>query len=125
MCGVYVKKHAPVNLPHRGIEPVFYEEKYPRIINHVYQIKCLKSLFKNPDVLLNHQTANAKGLEQAGGALLIPESALDPASLSEDMLRILTTPDTAKAMRDGALAHGMPDATERLVTLVEELSQKR
>ena len=73
----------------------------------------------------DHQTANAKGLEQAGGALLIPESALDPASLSEDMLRILTTPDTAKAMRDGALAHGMPDATERLVTLVEELSQKR
>ena len=90
------------------------------------------SIIGRPSILIpyaaaaeDHQTANAKGLEQAGGALLIPESALDPASLSEDMLRILTTPDTAKAMRDGALAHGMPDATERLVTLVEELSQKR
>ena len=73
----------------------------------------------------DHQTANAKGLENSGGALLIPESALDPASLSEEMLRILTTPETAKAMRDGALAHGMPDATDRLVALVEDLSQKR
>ena len=72
----------------------------------------------------DHQTANARGLAEAGGALLIPESELDPASLSEHMLAILTTPATADQMRQGALSHGMPDATERLVSLVEDLGGK-
>ena len=60
-----------------------------------------------------------------GLAVLIPESALDPASLSEHILAILTTPGAAAKMRDNALAQGIPDATERLVALVEQLAERK
>ena len=71
----------------------------------------------------DHQTANARGLVEAGGALLIQETELDPGSLSEHILSILTTPAKAETMRQGALSHAMPDATDRLVTLVTDLSR--
>ena len=71
------------------------------------------------------QTANARGLVDAQAAVLIPESALDPASLSEQILAILTTPGAAARMRENALAQGIPDATDRLVALVAQLAEKR
>ena len=73
----------------------------------------------------DHQTANARGLVDAGAAMLIPESALDPASLSEQILAILTTPGTASKMQQNALAQGLPDAADRLAALVEQLAEKR
>jgi UDP-N-acetylglucosamine--N-acetylmuramyl-(pentapeptide) pyrophosphoryl-undecaprenol N-acetylglucosamine transferase len=73
----------------------------------------------------DHQMANARGLAEAGGAVLIPESALDPASLSEHILAILTTPGLAEDMRTNALSCGIPDAADRLAALVEDLAEKR
>ena len=70
----------------------------------------------------NEQTANARGLVDANAAVLIPESALDPASLSEQMMTILTTPDVAKRMSENALAQGKPDAARKLADLVEQLA---
>lgn len=72
----------------------------------------------------DHQTANARGLVEAGAAILIPESKLDVSSLSEHMTTVLTNPKAAVKMAHAALAHGAPDATERLVGLVEELAGK-
>lgn len=73
----------------------------------------------------DHQTANARGLVDAGAAVLIPESALDPASLSEQILAILTTPGAATKMHQNALAQGRPDAAERLAALVQQLAEKK
>ena len=88
------------------------------------------SVIGRPSILIpfaaatgDHQTANARGLVEAGGALLIPETELDPGSLSEHILDILTTPEKAETMRKGALSHAIPDATNRLVTLVTDLSR--
>ena len=57
------------------------------------------SVIGRPSILIpfaaataDHQTANARGLVDVGAAVLIRESALDPASLSEQILAILTTP---------------------------------
>lgn len=72
----------------------------------------------------DHQTANARGLAGAEAAVLIPESALDPASLSEQILAILTTPGAAARMRENALAQGIPDAADRLAALVEQLAER-
>ncbi len=72
----------------------------------------------------DHQTANARGLVDAGAAILIPESALDPASLSEQIMTVLTTPAAAAQMRDSALAQGRPDAAERLAALIEQLGRR-
>lgn len=72
----------------------------------------------------DHQTANARGLVQAEAAIMIPENALDAATLTAQMAAVLTNPQAAIHMAHAALAVGMPDATERLVALVEELAEK-
>lgn len=72
----------------------------------------------------DHQTANARGLVEAGGAVLIPEKALDAGSLADHMAAILGQPQAAEQMAQSALGQGRPDATERLVALVEALVKK-
>ncbi|MFB2594095.1 UDP-N-acetylglucosamine--N-acetylmuramyl-(pentapeptide) pyrophosphoryl-undecaprenol N-acetylglucosamine transferase [Paracoccus sp. p4-l81] len=72
----------------------------------------------------DHQTANARGLAQAGAALSLPEQGLDAAALSGHIAAILTDPRRATAMAAAACAAGRPDATDRLVALVEDLSKK-
>ncbi len=90
------------------------------------------SVIGRPSILIpfsaataDHQTANARSLVDAGATTLIPESALDPGSLSEQILAILTTPGAATQMRDNALAQGIPDAAERLAALVEQIAEEK
>lgn len=71
----------------------------------------------------DHQTANARGLVAAGAAVLIPETALDPATLAGHIATVLTRPDAAARMAAAALAQGRPDATDRLAALVDRLAQ--
>jgi UDP-N-acetylglucosamine--N-acetylmuramyl-(pentapeptide) pyrophosphoryl-undecaprenol N-acetylglucosamine transferase len=73
----------------------------------------------------DHQTANARGLVEAQAAILIPEKALDAASLATQMATVLGNPPAAEQMARNALARGKPDATTRLVSLVEALSSTR
>lgn len=70
----------------------------------------------------DHQTANARGLVDAGAAILMPESQFSPATLSEHVEMILTQPEAAMKMAHAALSVGHPDATDRLVDLVEQLA---
>ncbi|MDT8854165.1 UDP-N-acetylglucosamine--N-acetylmuramyl-(pentapeptide) pyrophosphoryl-undecaprenol N-acetylglucosamine transferase [Paracoccaceae bacterium Fryx2] len=72
----------------------------------------------------DHQTANARGLVEGEAAILIPESALDPEALAAQMTAVLTRPKAAGRMARNALAMGRPDATERLVEIVESLAKK-
>ena len=72
----------------------------------------------------DHQTANARGLVEAGAAVLMTEKALDADTLAAQMAAILGQPKQAEAMARNALGQGRPDATERLVALVEGLSGK-
>lgn len=69
----------------------------------------------------DHQTANARGLVDAGGAILIPESRLTAESLRDQVALVLDNPAAAAQMAASALGYGIPDATERLVELVEAL----
>lgn len=70
----------------------------------------------------DHQTANARGLVDAGAAVLIPEGQLDAAGLSAQMAAVLQDPPRAEDMARKAQAQGRPDATDRLVALVEALA---
>ncbi|SMX33806.1 UDP-N-acetylglucosamine--N-acetylmuramyl-(pentapeptide) pyrophosphoryl-undecaprenol N-acetylglucosamine transferase [Actibacterium lipolyticum] len=70
----------------------------------------------------DEQTANARGLVEANAAILIPESALEPIALSEQISAVLTNPKGATRMANAALAAGLPDATDRLVEIVETLA---
>ncbi|WP_068310599.1 MULTISPECIES: UDP-N-acetylglucosamine--N-acetylmuramyl-(pentapeptide) pyrophosphoryl-undecaprenol N-acetylglucosamine transferase [Roseobacteraceae] len=87
------------------------------------------SIIGRPSILIpyavaagDHQTANARGLADAQAAIVIPESQLDVETLSEQIRAILENPDAALQMSRNALSEGRPDATERLVEMVEELS---
>ena len=70
----------------------------------------------------DHQTANARGLVDAGAAILIPEKLLDAATLSRQVATVLTEPGAAATMARNALAQGRPDATARLADLVDALA---
>jgi UDP-N-acetylglucosamine--N-acetylmuramyl-(pentapeptide) pyrophosphoryl-undecaprenol N-acetylglucosamine transferase len=70
----------------------------------------------------DHQTANARGLAEAGGAVVIQESDLDAGGLSKHIGAILSDPARASAMAAAALECGMPDATGRLVALIEDIA---
>lgn len=87
------------------------------------------SIIGRPAVLIpyaaatgDHQTANAQGLAQAGGAVVMPENRLDPAALAAQMTAILGHPAAAETMAAHALSQGKPDAAARLAALVEELA---
>ncbi len=89
------------------------------------------SVIGRPSILIpfaaaagDHQTANARGLVQAGGAIMIPENLLDVPALTEQITAVLTNPEAAQKMAHAALSTGAPDATERLVHLVEQSAQK-
>jgi len=72
----------------------------------------------------DHQSANARGLVEAGAAILIPESKLNAPSLSEHINSVLSNPQAANHMAQAATTIGMPDATERLMALVLALASK-
>lgn len=72
----------------------------------------------------DHQSANARALAEAGAAVVIPENLLAPDPLSEQITAILTDPAAAEQMARNALSVAAPDATERLVALVETLAEK-
>ena len=70
----------------------------------------------------DHQTANARGLVDGEAAILMPENVLDEAALAVQITAVLTQPEAALRMARNALALGRPDATLRLVGLVERLA---
>jgi UDP-N-acetylglucosamine--N-acetylmuramyl-(pentapeptide) pyrophosphoryl-undecaprenol N-acetylglucosamine transferase len=71
----------------------------------------------------DHQTANSQGLLDSGAALRLREADLTPETLAEAIYTVLSQPDLALQMSQAATAAGIPDATERLVKLVERLAK--
>ncbi|MCO4846542.1 MAG: undecaprenyldiphospho-muramoylpentapeptide beta-N-acetylglucosaminyltransferase [Yoonia sp.] len=72
----------------------------------------------------DHQTANARGMVDAGAAILIPERLFTKAALVEQITDVLTNSAAALNMSQMAAACGKPNATERLVALVDDLATK-
>ncbi|MDT0682813.1 UDP-N-acetylglucosamine--N-acetylmuramyl-(pentapeptide) pyrophosphoryl-undecaprenol N-acetylglucosamine transferase [Roseicyclus sp. F158] len=70
----------------------------------------------------DEQSANARGLADAGGAIVMPERLFEVEALSEQISGVLSNPAAALGMSRAALSQGRPDATDRLVELVLELT---
>ncbi len=70
----------------------------------------------------DEQTANARGLVEAGAAVVIPEAELAPDRLSQEVAAILSDPDRALQMAQAALEVSRPDAAERLADLACEVA---
>ena len=71
----------------------------------------------------DEQTANARQLVEAGAAHLMTEAEFDVVPLAAKLTELLSDGPGMLKMSQAALACGVPDATERLVHLVENLAE--
>jgi UDP-N-acetylglucosamine--N-acetylmuramyl-(pentapeptide) pyrophosphoryl-undecaprenol N-acetylglucosamine transferase len=72
----------------------------------------------------DHQTANARVLERAGGALLIPERDLTPEGLATAVREIAGTPGRAAEMGERARAAGRPGAARAILDRLSALAAR-
>ncbi len=70
----------------------------------------------------NEQEANARELVNAGAAVMMKEDVFEVDALSAEIAKILGDTNAALQMSRAALACAVPDATNRLETLVETLA---
>jgi UDP-N-acetylglucosamine--N-acetylmuramyl-(pentapeptide) pyrophosphoryl-undecaprenol N-acetylglucosamine transferase len=66
----------------------------------------------------DHQTKNARALENAGAAIVMPESAFTAEALAARLQPLLALPEKLGAMAAAARKVGVVDAAERLADLV-------
>ncbi len=72
----------------------------------------------------DEQTANARGLVEAGAAIMVQEGAATPEALSEQIELVLSNPQGALQMANAALSVGKPEAAETLAGMVEGLAER-
>jgi UDP-N-acetylglucosamine--N-acetylmuramyl-(pentapeptide) pyrophosphoryl-undecaprenol N-acetylglucosamine transferase len=75
-----------------------------------------------PSAVDDHQTGNARYLEQAGAACLLPQSQLDAGTLAQ-MLQKMTR-DRCLEMAQSARSLAIVDAAERVADVCEALTQE-
>lgn len=74
-----------------------------------------------PNSIDDHQMANAKALEAAGGGWVLPENLLSSTSLAAKLQAVLEQPETLQRAAEAAGHAGRRDAAERLADLVVTL----
>ncbi len=78
-----------------------------------------------PHATADHQTENARALERAGAAVVIPDADLDAAGLVQAASPLLTDPDRHASAARAARAFGRPDAATNVARLLLELVEAR
>lgn len=71
----------------------------------------------------NHQEMNARVIEQAGGAIVITEERLSPERLALSISEIINDPDRASRMGAAARSLAAPEATKKIVDLLEKIEK--
>lgn len=74
-----------------------------------------------PYAMDDHQTANARAIDAAGAAWLMPQPAFTAEALAGRLETLLTLPGCAAKRAETAHSLGRPDAAERLADLAESL----
>ncbi len=73
-----------------------------------------------PGAPSDHQTRNARTLEHAGAAVLVPDAECDAVRLDALVTQLLAEPQRLLEMGAAARALGRPDAAARVADVVEE-----
>ena len=77
-----------------------------------------------PGATDQHQLENARALERAGAARILPQAELAPERLLKEVWSLLDAPDRLKEMETNARRLARPDAAARIADLIEELARK-
>jgi UDP-N-acetylglucosamine--N-acetylmuramyl-(pentapeptide) pyrophosphoryl-undecaprenol N-acetylglucosamine transferase len=67
-----------------------------------------------PHASADHQTANARYMERAGAAVVVPDAELDGPRLAHEVVALLAAPQRMAAMATAARSASRPDAAERI-----------
>ena len=67
-----------------------------------------------PHATADHQTANARFMEKAGAAIVIPDAELDGPRLAREVAALLGAPQRTAAMAKAAREVARPDAADRI-----------
>ena len=71
----------------------------------------------------NHQELNARAVEHAGGAIVITEKELTPERLAFAITEIVNDPNRTASMGMSAKTLASPDATKKIVDLLEKIER--
>lgn len=74
-----------------------------------------------PHAVDDHQTANARWLAQAGGAILLPQEKCSAAALSDLLEHYTRNPALLQGMADAARSLARPRAAERVASICMEV----
>ena len=74
-----------------------------------------------PHAMDDHQTANARAVDEAGGAWLMPQPAFTPEALAQRLETLLTLPESAAQVAGRARALGRPEAAAHLADAAESV----
>jgi UDP-N-acetylglucosamine--N-acetylmuramyl-(pentapeptide) pyrophosphoryl-undecaprenol N-acetylglucosamine transferase len=78
-----------------------------------------------PTAAADHQTDNARALEAAGAAELLPQLELTPQRLQQSVGALVRDADRRRALGSAARARGRPDASEIIARRILGLMQPR
>lgn len=71
----------------------------------------------------DHQLENARELEAAGGAVIVTEKELTPERLASEIRAVVTTSGRADSMGQALRKLADPDATRKIVALIEQIQR--
>lgn len=75
-----------------------------------------------PHATDDHQSANARALESAGAAWVMPQASFTPEALADRLAAFVETPAVLASAAERSRAIGIPDAADRLADAVEEVA---
>jgi UDP-N-acetylglucosamine--N-acetylmuramyl-(pentapeptide) pyrophosphoryl-undecaprenol N-acetylglucosamine transferase len=77
-----------------------------------------------PHALDHDQAENARSLAKAGGAWLMPESELTPATLARRLADLMGAAEQLREAAEAAKGQGRADAAELLADMVERVARR-
>ena len=93
-------------------------------VNECCQLGVPAVFIPLPGTSGDEQTANARLVAEAGGAVVLPQSELWPETLTGIVLGLLGDRPALSVMGERARSLAMPDAAERLVRLIREVARQ-
>jgi UDP-N-acetylglucosamine--N-acetylmuramyl-(pentapeptide) pyrophosphoryl-undecaprenol N-acetylglucosamine transferase len=91
-------------------------------VNECCQLGLAALYVPLPGTSGDEQTANARLVEAAGGAVVFPQVSLTPGGLVEAVARLLADRPALAAMGERARSLAVPDAADRIVRLLFEVA---
>ncbi len=73
----------------------------------------------------NHQELNARVVESAGGAIVITEGELTPERLGRSIAEVINDPDRSTRMGRAAKTQAAPEATRKIVDLIQRIQRNK